>query len=272
MFLDFPAQFCNDCNLLIYKLKKKKRVCSGVQVADFRRRLSRLGDLFVFDAYGAAHRAHSSVVGIDAVIPRVYGKLVELELTKFSQLEAPKRPFVALLGGSKISDKLLVIENLLDQCDHLCIGGGMAYTFLRVAYAVSIGKSLFDVPGAELVPRILDKARAKNVQIHLPSDHVIADQFDERARVGIAENDTGGIPDDWLALDIGPATRAHFSRVLTDAQTVLWNGPMGASEKGPFAAGTLSVLIDCVHATKRGACVIIGGGDTGSDRYIFYAF
>ena len=151
---------------------------------------------------------------------------MQKELEYFARvLGAPQSPFVAILGGSKISDKIMVIENLLTQCDHLCIGGGMAYTFLKVAHGVRIGASLFDAPGAEHVQRILQKAREHNVQIHLPVDHVIADAFDERARIGVTDNDAG-IPDGWMALDIGPQTRARFSHIIQNAKTVLWNGPV----------------------------------------------
>jgi phosphoglycerate kinase len=190
------------------KIKAKKE-----DVVEFRRQLSRLGEVFIFEAFGAAHRPHSSIVGVD-VAQRVCGKLMQKELDYFAKvLGAPQRPFVAVLGGSKISDKILVIENLLAQCDHLIIGGGMAYTFLKVKDGVRIGNSLFDPPGAEHVRAILAKAEERGVRIHLPHDHVIADQFDEKARVGVTD-DEAGIPDGWMGLDIGPASRARFSAVI----------------------------------------------------------
>jgi phosphoglycerate kinase len=225
--------------------------------------------VFVFEAFGAAHRPHSSINGIKIPI-RVAGLLMQKELEIFSQvLGAPKRPCLAILGGAKISDKILVIENLLDLVDEMIIGGGMAYTFKKLVDGVEIGGSLFDKPGSEHVARIMEKARKKNVKLHFPIDHVIADKFSSEARTGVTD-DKAGVPQGWMALDIGPQSRSQFSRVCEGAQTILWNGPMGVFEKGPFAAGTLSVMCDCCIATKRGATVIIGGGDTGAASNSFY--
>lgn len=249
---------------------KKEIKASKEEVAEFRAALSRLGDVFVFEAFGASHRPHSSIVGIN-IPQRVGGLLMQKELDYFSKvLGNPSRPFTAVMGGAKISDKILIIENLLEICDDLIIGGGMAYTFKKVAQGVNIGKSLFDEEGSKHVEKILAKAKERGVRIHLPVDHVIGDKFDEKARVGVTD-DVAGIPDGWMGLDVGPKSRAMFSEVMAQSQTILWNGPLGAFEMGPFAAGTLSLMIDMVLATKRGATTIIGGGDTGaaSSRFFF---
>ena len=247
--------------------KKTKIKAKPEDVVTFKKQLKSLGDVFIFEAFGASHRPHASVSGIE-MEQRVSGLLVQKELKFFSQvLSAPQRPFVAILGGAKISDKILVIKNLLQVCDHLIIGGGMAYTFKKVN-GMKIGKSLYDIPGAEHVCNILKEAAELGVQIHLPDDHVIADGFNG-TRVGITD-DESGIPDEWMGLDIGPKSRARFSKVLSTAKTVLWNGPMGVFEKPSFAAGTLSVMADLVFATKRGAVTVVGGGDTGAAAEQFY--
>ena len=247
--------------------EKKKIKAKPDEIERFRKQLQNLGDVFIFEAFGAAHRPHSSISGI-SMPQRVCGLLVQRELKFFSEvLSAPRRPFVAVLGGSKISDKILVIQNLLQVCDHLIIGGGMCYTFKKAA-GIKIGKSLFDAPGAANVESILKEAKELGVQVHLPEDYIISESFDGN-NVGVT-NDEAGIPDDWLGLDIGPKSRAKFSKTLESANTILWNGPMGVFEKPQFAAGTLSVLVDLVLATRRGATTIIGGGDSGAAAEHFY--
>jgi len=235
----------------------------------FRRALSRMGDVFVFEAFGAAHRPHSSIIGID-LPQRVAGLLMHKEMSYYgSVLSKPQRPFVAIIGGAKVSDKILVLENLLDLVDEMIIGGGMTYTFLRIIHNVNIGDSLFDQPGAGVVHKIVEKARLKGVKLHLPQDHIIGDKFAADAKVGVTDNERG-IPSKWMGLDIGPKTRSNNSAVIARASTVLWNGPLGVYELGPFGGGTISAFWDLVSATKRGATTIIGGGDTGSASKFFY--
>lgn len=260
------------------KVSKDKTIKASKEDREaFQQALSRLGDVFVFEAFGAAHRPHSSISGIKVPV-RVAGLLMRKELDVFSQvLDKPKKPLLAILGGSKISDKIAVIENLINSADEIIIGGGMAYTFKKLLHGVKIGDSLYDDEGAKFVDRIMRKARERKVTFHFPVDHVITDQRPgkkadadvKEARVGVTD-DEQGIPAGWMALDIGPASRAQFSKVIERAATVIWNGPMGVFEMPAFSAGTLSVMCDCVRATKRGATVVIGGGDTGAATDKFY--
>jgi len=239
----------------------------------FRKGLSRLGDLFVFEAFGAAHRPHSSVIGID-LPQRVAGLLMHKEMSFYGRvLSKPARPFVAIIGGAKVSDKILVLENLLSNVltagDSMIIGGGMAYTFLRIVGNVAIGDSLFDKDGAGVVHRIMEKARERGIKIHLPVDHIIGDKFGADAKIGVTDN-ARGIPAKWMGLDIGPKTRSQNSEVISRAKTVLWNGPLGVYELGPFGGGTIAAFWDLVAATAAGATTIIGGGDTGSASKFFF--
>ncbi len=218
-------------------------------------RLAELGDLFINDAFGTSHRDHASVAGLGRLLPSVAGELLLAELEAFRRvLEDPARPLVAILGGAKVSDKLTVIDNLLDQVDSILVGGGMAYTFLK-ARGESIGNSLVQDDQLELVRAAEQKAMAKGVKLLLPTDHVVADRFDAEAETRI----TTEIPDGWMALDIGPQTRAAYCAEIAGAQTVVWNGPMGVFELEPFKAGTEAVgraVADC-----PGYCVV-GGGDS----------
>ena len=235
----------------------------------FRKGLSALGDVFVFEAFGAAHRPHSSIIGID-LPQRVAGLLMHKEMSYYgSVLSKPARPFLAIIGGAKVTDKILVLENLINLVDEMIIGGGMAYTFLSVIHGVSIGDSLFDKDGAGVVTKILAKAAERGVKIHLPVDHIIGDKFAADAKVGVTDN-VRGIPKGWMGLDIGPKTRSMNSEVIARARTVLWNGPLGVYEMGPFGGGTISAFWDLVTATKAGAVTIIGGGDTGSASKFFF--
>lgn len=233
-------------------------------VAAFRASLTKLGDVYINDAFGTAHRAHSSMVGVDLPV-RASGFLMALELQYFAKaLVAPEHPFVAILGGAKVEDKIQLIENMLDKVDEMIIGGGMAFTFKKVIDNVKIGKSLFDAKGAEIVPRLVAKAAARGVKLHLPTDYVTADKFAADATVGQARDETGGIPDDALALDIGPRTAAAFQEVIGRARVVVWNGPMGVFEFPNFASGTVALMDAVIAATARGATTIIGGGDTAT--------
>ncbi len=223
----------------------------------FAKALSRLGDLFVNDAFGASHRAHASVSGVAAYLPAVAGFLVEKELAAFDKvLKAPDRPFVAIVGGSKVSDKILVLESLLAKVDSLLIGGGMAYTFLA-AQGVPIGKSKVEADKLDLARDLLGKAKVRGVKVHLPTDHVCADAFSETAATQVA----AVVPDGWMGLDIGPESTKTFCSVIAGARTVLWNGPLGVFEMKPFSAGTRAIGEACAASTGT---TIIGGGDSAA--------
>jgi len=229
----------------------------------FRAELSSLGDVFVNDAFGTAHRPHSSMAGVTLPI-RAAGFLMKKEVSYFAvAMEKPVRPYLAILGGAKVSDKIKLIYNLLDKVDEMIIGGGMAYTFSKVLNGTNIGKSLFDEAGSKTVKEIMEKAKAKNVKLHFPVDWIIADKFDKDAKSKEADESTG-IPDDWMGLDIGKKSRQNFKAVIERAKTIVWNGPMGVFEFDAFAAGTKAMMDDAVAATAKGATVIIGGGDTAT--------
>lgn len=240
----------------------KKTKPKPEDVAAFRDSLTRLGDIFVNDAFGTAHRAHSSMVGV--ALPRSAGLLMKKELDYFAKvLEKPERPFVAILGGAKVSDKIKLIENLLDKVDEMIIGGGMAYTFKKVIDNVNIGKSLFDEEGAKIVAGLMEKAKTKGVKLHFPVDYVIADQFAKNAKVATA-TDAEGIPDGWMGLDVGPQSIVAFKAVIAGAKTILWNGPLGVFEWEAFEKGTKEIMDAVVLATTQGVTTIIGGGDTAT--------
>ncbi|TFK74285.1 phosphoglycerate kinase [Pluteus cervinus] len=233
------------------------------KVKEFRQGLTRLGDVYVNDAFGTAHRAHSSMVGVE-LPQRASGFLVKKELEYFAKaLEHPERPFLAILGGAKISDKIQLIENMLDKVNSLIIAGGMAFTFKKTLDNVSIGSSLFDAPGSEKVAALIEKAKKNNVEIVFPVDYVTADKFDKDAQVGSAD-DTTGIPDGWLGLDVGPKSREAFRKTVLEARTILWNGPPGVFEFPKFAQGSTDLLEATIEAAKNGATVIVGGGDTAT--------
>ncbi len=233
------------------------------EVAAFRASLTKLGDIYVNDAFGTAHRAHSSMVGVQ-LPKRAAGFLLKKELEAFAQvIENPKRPLLAMLGGAKVADKIQLIESLLDKADELIIGGGMAYTFLKTLSGMAIGKSLFDPAGAEIVGKLMEKAKAKGRAIHLPLDFVAADGFSNDAKTQVVTV-AQGIPDGWEGLDCGPATIARNREVIGRAQTLVWNGPFGVFELETFSKGTRAAMDDMVAATKRGAVTVIGGGDTAT--------
>jgi len=233
------------------------------KVAAFRASLTKLGDVYVNDAFGTSHRAHSSVVGID-VPDKVAGLLVEKELSAFAAvLDHPQRPLLAILGGAKIADKIPLIRNLLDRADDIIIGGGMAYTFHKVLNGMEIGESLYDPAGAEIIPELVEKAKATGVNLHLPVDFVTADKFAPDAATGTATVE-GGIPAGWQGLDIGPKSRALFAEVIAKSKTIIWNGPAGVFEFDAFAEGTKSMAIAIAAATAGGATTVVGGGDTAT--------
>ncbi|XP_077559444.1 phosphoglycerate kinase isoform X1 [Haemaphysalis longicornis] len=241
----------------------QKVKASPEATAAFQASLTKLGDVFVNDAFGTAHRAHSSMVGVKHD-KRAAGLLMKKELEYFSKaLDNPARPFLAILGGAKVKDKIQLIENLLDKVNEMIIGGGMAFTFLKVTENMEIGKSLFDSEGAGIVHKLLEKAKKNNVQIHLPVDFVTGDKFDEHAAVGKGTVKTG-VPAGHMGLDVGPESVAIFQAAVRRAKTIVWNGPMGVFEWDNFAAGTKGVMDAVVEVTGKGVITIIGGGDTAT--------
>lgn len=230
--------------------------------AGFAKELAGLCEMYVNDAFGSAHRAHASTEGITHFVPQaVAGLLMESELTHLGKaLKEPDRPFVAIIGGAKVSDKIGVIESLMDKADAILIGGGMAYTFLR-AQGQATGKSLVEEDKIEVAKAALAKAASKGVRFLLPVDHVLADGFSAKAKATIFEG-SGAFPEELMALDIGPKTVKLFAEEIAGAQTVLWNGPMGVFEFPAFAAGTNAVAK--AVAANEDATTIVGGGDSVS--------
>ncbi|HBF77458.1 MAG TPA: phosphoglycerate kinase [Clostridiaceae bacterium] len=225
---------------------------------DFAKKLASLADIFVNDAFGTAHRANSSTVGIANYLPAVAGFLIEKETSIMGKaLDNPERPFVAILGGAKVSDKIGVINNLLDKVDKLIIGGGMAYTFLK-AKGMNVGKSLLEEDKVELAKEMMKKAEEKGVKLLLPIDNVAAKEFKADAEWKVFE---GGMPDDYQGLDIGPKTIKLFENELKGAKTVVWNGPMGVFEMPAFAVGTKKIA---EALSNLNATTIIGGGDSAA--------
>jgi len=227
--------------------------------AAFARELARLGDVYVNDAFGVSHRAHASVAAITQLVkPAAAGLLLKKEIEFLGHaLEDPARPFAAVLGGAKVSDKILVLEKLVGEVDAILIGGGMAYTFLK-ARGVPIGGSKLEADRVDTAKKILADAAARKVEVHLPVDHVAADKFDAAAKTEIQ---APGVKDGWLGLDIGPKTIAEFRAAIGRAKTVLWNGPMGVFEMAPFAAGTRAIA-EAIAAV--GGTTIVGGGDSAA--------
>jgi phosphoglycerate kinase len=232
-------------------------------VDKFRAGLTKLADVYINDAFGTAHRAHSSMVGVD-LPQRASGFLMKKELEYFAKvLESPERPFLAILGGAKVTDKIQLIENMLDKVNKLIITGGMAFTFKKTIDNVSIGNSLFDEEGSKKAAALLEKAKKNNVEVVFPVDYVTADKFDKNAQVGQAD-DKSGIPDGWMGLDAGPKSQKLFAETIKSAKTILWNGPAGVFEFDNFAHGSKAMLDACVEAEKSGSTVIVGGGDTAT--------
>lgn len=243
-------------NLRFYKEEEKGD-------KDFAAKLAKLGDVYVNDAFGTAHRAHASTAVIAEFFKdKVAGYLMESELTNADKvLGNPERPYTAIMGGAKIADKILIIERLLEKVDNLIIGGGMSYTFAK-AQGGSIGTSLLEADKMDFVLELMEKAKAKGVNLILPVDTIIADAFSNTANQGVATS--GEIPDDWMGLDIGPKTRELFGKVILESKTILWNGPMGVFEMESFDKGTKAIAEYVAEATRNGAFSLIGGGDSAA--------
>ena len=243
-------------NLRFYKEEEK-----GDEA--FAEKLSKLGDVYVNDAFGTAHRAHASTAVIAkffAPDKRMFGLLMESEVLSAEKvLHEAEKPFTAIIGGAKVSDKILIIENLLERATDIIIGGGMAYTFLK-ARGGKIGNSLCENDRLETAMNILEKAKQKNVSIHLPETSIIADKFAADANTRDCPSDQ--IPDGWMGLDIGPKAIGIFSEVIRNSKTILWNGPMGVFEMEKFQNGTKSIALAVADATANGAFSLVGGGDS----------
>ena len=232
-------------------------------VEAFRASLSKLGDVYVNDAFGTAHRAHSSMVGVK--LPhKVAGFLMEAELKAFTAvLDHPQRPLLAILGGAKIADKIPLINNLLEKANEIIIGGGMAFTFKKELEGMAIGDSLYDAEGAKIAKELFAKAKAKGVTITLPVDFLCADKFDANANTMLV-SDRQGIPAGWMGLDAGPKSIGMFGEVIGRARTIVWNGPSGVFEFDKFAGSTKAMADSIAKATAAGAITVVGGGDTAT--------
>ena len=273
------VQFANDCtgaeavdkaaalqagqvllleNLRFYKEEEKGDI-------SFAEKLSKLGDVYVNDAFGTAHRAHASTAIIAQFFSpanRTFGLVMEGEVVSAEKvMHAAQKPFTAIIGGAKVSDKILIIENLLDRATDIIIGGGMAYTFFK-AQGGKIGKSIHEDDRMPLALEILAKAKAKGVQIHLPVDNIVADDFSNTANTQNCAS--GEIPDGWEGLDVGEISRELFAKVILASKTILWNGPMGVFEMENFQAGTKAIAVAVAEATQNGAFSLVGGGDSVS--------
>lgn len=234
---------------------------------DFAKKLVKDFDVFVMDAFSAAHRAHASTRAAAELIPSFCGKLIEREITMLSAArDNPKKPFVLILGGAKVSDKIAVVENMLKKADTILIGGGMAFTFLK-AQGLEIGKSLCETEKLDFAGKMLEEAKALGVKIVLPADAVVAPEFKADAPSNVVPADA--IPQDQMGLDIGPQTAEIFTKEILSAKTVLWNGPMGVFEMPAFAKGTEAVAKALADATAKGALTVVGGGDSAAAIALF---
>lgn len=272
-----PVKFANDCVgseaetaasnlnsgevLLLENLRFHPEETKGDRT--FAEGLSKLGDVYVNDAFGTAHRAHASTAIVAEFFQdKVAGYVMQAELDNASRiLEHGEKPLTAIMGGAKISDKILIIEKLLDRVDNLIIGGGMCYTFFK-ALGGQIGNSLVEEDKLELARNLIKKAKENGVELLLPKDSVIADDFSNEANRQTVDNHV--IPDGWMGLDIGPEARQVFAQTIIDSRTILWNGPMGVFEMSNFANGTISIAEAVVEATRNGAYSLIGGGDSAA--------
>jgi phosphoglycerate kinase len=272
-----PVLFANDCIgeqailtanmmrpgevLLLENLRFYKEEEKGDK--EFAKKLSALGDVYVNDAFGTAHRAHASTAVIAEFFPadkKMFGLLMEGEVSSAEKvLHSSQKPFTAIIGGAKVSDKILIIENLLEKATDIIIGGGMAYTFFK-ARGGNIGSSLCEADRLDMAKALLEKAAAKNVKIHLPEDSVIADKFAADANTDTAAS--GNIPDGWMGLDIGANAIEAFTNVILASKTILWNGPMGVFEMEKFQAGTKAIATAVAEATQNGSFSLVGGGDS----------
>mmetsp|Transcript_38458 Transcript_38458/g.69311 ORF Transcript_38458/g.69311 Transcript_38458/m.69311 type:complete len:419 (-) Transcript_38458:204-1460(-) len=289
-----PVTFLNDCvgdevqkacadpvpgsifvleNMRFYAEEEGKGSKDGIKfkpseedVATFRDSLSKLGDVYVCDAFGTAHRAHSSMVGMQGRMPCVSGLLMAKELDAFSKVldpELKKTPLTSIVGGAKISDKVLVIDNLIDKSDNIIICGGMAYTFLKTCFGMEIGKSLFDKKGAELAPGLIEKAKKKGCNIVLPCDWACGQDFCNDQEIKMVTQEEG-IPEGWEGMDCGPKSMELFRATVLASATVIWNGPAGVFEFDNFSKGTKSLLEAVAETTAAGNVGIIGGGDSAT--------
>ncbi|MGC1632341.1 MAG: phosphoglycerate kinase, partial [Gelidibacter sp.] len=246
--------------LLLENLRFHKEEEAGDQ--DFAEKLSKLGDVYVNDAFGTAHRAHASTAVIAQFFPdkKSSGYLLEQEIESIKKvMENGEKPVLAILGGAKVSSKITIIENILDKVDHLIIGGGMTFTFVK-AQGGSIGDSICEDDKMELALEILKKASAKNVKIHLPVDVVVADAFSNDAKTQVVS--VTHIPEGWQGLDAGPKSIQNFHDVVLQCKTILWNGPLGVFEMENFAKGTIALGNAIAEATEKGAFSLVGGGDS----------
>ncbi|MFV0607325.1 MAG: phosphoglycerate kinase [Niabella sp.] len=247
--------------LILENLRFHKAETKGDEA--FAEELSKLGDVYVNDAFGTAHRAHASTAIIAKFFPadkKMFGLLMEGEVSSAEKvLKEAQKPFTAILGGAKVSDKILIIENLMEKATDIIIGGGMAYTFFK-AMGGQIGASLCEEDRLGTAKEILEKAKDKGVNIHLPGDSIIADKF--AADATVAESPSDNIPDGWMGLDIAANAREQFSNVIKASKTILWNGPMGVFEMEKFQAGTKAIADAVAEATQNGAFSLVGGGDS----------
>ncbi|MCG8476711.1 MAG: phosphoglycerate kinase [Cytophagales bacterium] len=247
--------------LLLENLRFHKEEKKGDE--EFAKKLAGLGDVWVMDAFGTAHRAHASTAIIGKFVEaKVAGYVMQREVENAQKvLESGEKPLTAIMGGAKISDKILIIENLLDRVDNLIVGGGMTYTFIK-AMGGNIGSSLLEEDRLDIAKGLIEKAKAKGVNFLLPVDDVVADAFKNDANIQIAK--AGETPEGYMGLDIGPETSVKFSEVIANSKTILWNGPMGVSEMSNFAKGTIAVAEAVVKATENGGFSLIGGGDSAA--------
>jgi len=246
--------------LLLENLRFYKEEEAGDDI--FSKKLAKLGDVYVNDAFGTAHRAHASTTIIAKYFPnnKCFGALLAQEILSLKKiLEEGEKPVLAVLGGSKVSSKITIIENILDKVDHLIIGGGMSFTFIK-AQGGKIGDSICEDDKQELALNILKQAKAKGVQVHIPVDVVAADDFSNDANTQICDIDK--IPDGWQGLDAGPKSRELFNNVVLKSKTILWNGPLGVFEMESFTGGTIALGNSIAEATKNGAFSLVGGGDS----------
>jgi len=274
--LGVPVQFATDCVgpdakakaaalkpgevLLLENLRFHPEEEAGDE--GFAKSLAALGDVYVNDAFGTAHRAHASTTIVAKFFPKdkLFGSLMQAEIDSVGKvLESPQRPMTAIVGGSKVSSKIDVLENLIGKCDELIIGGGMANTFVK-AMGGQTGSSLVEDDLLEQARTIIAKSEAKGVKLHLPTDAVVADAFAENANMDQCAADA--VPDGWMALDIGPDSIKAFSEAVLRSKTLLWNGPMGVFELKPFQQGTIAIAKALAEATEKGAFSLVGGGDS----------
>ena len=246
--------------LLLENLRFYKEETAGD--VGFAEKLSKLGDIYVNDAFGTAHRAHASTTIVAQFFEgkKCFGKLLAQEIESINKVMATgEKPVLAILGGAKVSSKITIIENILDKVDHLIIGGGMAFTFVK-AQGGKIGNSICEDDKMPLALEILKQAKVKNVQIHIPVDTIAADAFSNDANTQVV--DINEIPDGWEGVDAGPKSREQFHKVVMDSKTILWNGPLGVFEMESFAGGTIALGNSIAEATKNGAFSLVGGGDS----------